>query len=54
MKNLHTQQPDCQKAMDYSWGFIFGLVSDSQSGLVLANVPLGAFADNNKKKHRNR
>jgi hypothetical protein len=53
MKKLNAHNPACQKTMNYSWNFIFGLVSDSQAGLVLANAPLEVQYCK-KKKHRNR
>jgi len=49
MRKINAHNPNCQKTMDYSWNFIFGLVSDLQAGLVLANAPLGVFLDNNEK-----
>ncbi|MFZ4648833.1 MAG: hypothetical protein ACOYMB_04385 [Patescibacteria group bacterium] len=53
MRKINAHNPACQNTMDYSWSFIFGLVSDSQAGLVLANAPLDVFTDN-MEKHRNR
>lgn len=54
MSKIAKHNPICNQAMDYSWGFVFGLVTDFQAGLVLANAPLWGEEAIHKKKHRNR
>ncbi len=45
MQKIQKHNPNCNKAMDYrSWGFIFGLVTDFQTGLVLTNVVLDEYS----------